>query len=414
MVRLHRWVGLGIALFLAITGLTGSILAYREPLDRWLNPDLFDVEPVSFRRPLPVGEMAQRIERALPQAEPFYLPLSTSAGENVVVLMKPRQSHPAPLGFDQAFFDPYDGKLLATRNTGGSLFDRRSTMGFIYKLHRQLALPVVWGTSILGLVSILWTLDSFTGLALTFPSRGNGAGRKSWWARWKTAWTFKRGASSSRRVLDLHRAGSLWLWGMLLIFAWSSVMLTAEPVYRAVMTRFVTFDEPRRALPVVPERDRDMRLDWGDALAAGRKALPEAARRFDFTSQGETELVRDRNRNLYIYYVRSNRDIRDDSGSTGLFIDGTTGRLITVSLPTKAGAAGNAFTQWMYGLHLAQVFGAPYRLFVMLFGLAITGLSVTGIILWWRKRRAHRIGEKRRRIRKTSMASFRRDVYAPE
>jgi len=43
LVGIHRYVGLGIAGFLAITGLTGSILAFREPLDRWLNPDLLTV-----------------------------------------------------------------------------------------------------------------------------------------------------------------------------------------------------------------------------------------------------------------------------------------------------------------------------------------------------------------------------------
>ena len=41
LVRLHRWAGLTIALFLVVAGLTGSVLVFREELDAWANPDLF-------------------------------------------------------------------------------------------------------------------------------------------------------------------------------------------------------------------------------------------------------------------------------------------------------------------------------------------------------------------------------------
>lgn len=39
-------------------------------------------------------------------------------------------------------------------------------------------------------------------------------------------------------------------------------------------------------------------------------------------------------------------------------------------------------------LHMGNVFGLPYRLFVCLMGLIIVLLSVTGIIVWIKKRRA--------------------------
>ncbi|SHL52834.1 Uncharacterized iron-regulated membrane protein [Sphingobium sp. YR657] len=390
LVRLHRWIGLTIALFLVVTGLTGSVLAFREPLDRWLNPELFVVPIERGGAPLPLAMLAQRIERALPEAEPIFLPLHLGPGQSMPLVMRPRPGATMPLGYNQAFFDPHDGSLLGTRDSGASLFERRTTVGFLYRLHRQLALPAVWGSLVLGIVSMLWTIDSLTGFALTLPIRSNGKARKSWWHRWRTAWTVKSPASAARRTLDLHRAGGLWLWGMLIIFGWSSVMLSMEPVYRAVMSRIVSFDEPRRSLPIIAPEKRDIRLGWQDALAAGRDLLPEAAARYGFTPGHESELALDRNRNLYIYYVRSDRDIRDEGGSTGLFIDARTGGLLAVSLPSKPGAAGNAFTQWMYGLHMAQVFGFPYRLFIAAFGLVVAGLSVTGVLIWRTKSRRRR------------------------
>ena len=34
----HRWTGLAMAVFLVIVGLTGSLLAFREPINRLFNP----------------------------------------------------------------------------------------------------------------------------------------------------------------------------------------------------------------------------------------------------------------------------------------------------------------------------------------------------------------------------------------
>ena len=43
---------------------------------------------------------------------------------------------------------------------------------------------------------------------------------------------------------------------------------------------------------------------------------------------------------------------------------------------------------WLQMLHMAGVFGLPYRIFVSLLGLAVTMLSVTGVLIWLRKRSA--------------------------
>jgi uncharacterized iron-regulated membrane protein len=39
---------------------------------------------------------------------------------------------------------------------------------------------------------------------------------------------------------------------------------------------------------------------------------------------------------------------------------------------------------------MARVFGVPYQIFVFVLGLLITMLSVTGVYIWWKKRRARK------------------------
>ena len=36
-LRLHRWAGLCMALFLTVAGLTGTVLVFYEELEHWLN-----------------------------------------------------------------------------------------------------------------------------------------------------------------------------------------------------------------------------------------------------------------------------------------------------------------------------------------------------------------------------------------
>jgi uncharacterized iron-regulated membrane protein len=106
-------------------------------------------------------------------------------------------------------------------------------MQFIYRLHWGLALDKT-GIWILGIAALLWTIDCFTSFYLTLPSRARRGGHgvaaprgpaRSFWARWKPAWLVKTNASTYRLNFDLHRAGGLWLWGVLLVFAWSSVYM---------------------------------------------------------------------------------------------------------------------------------------------------------------------------------------------
>lgn len=48
---------------------------------------------------------------------------------------------------------------------------------------------------------------------------------------------------------------------------------------------------------------------------------------------------------------------------------------------------GGFVTRWIVDLHMARVWGLPFRIFVCVMGVVVTALSITGIVIWWRKRR---------------------------
>ena len=88
IVVLHRWFGLGAALFLLITALTGALLPWLHELDALLNPQLFAVrERGPALSPL---ALATRIEAAHPDARVNYIPLVVEAGEALAFGVEPR------------------------------------------------------------------------------------------------------------------------------------------------------------------------------------------------------------------------------------------------------------------------------------------------------------------------------------
>jgi uncharacterized iron-regulated membrane protein len=74
-------------------------------------------------------------------------------------------------------------------------------------------------------------------------------------------------------------------------------------------------------------------------------------------------------------------------GNPWLYFDGLTGASVGALIPGQ-GSAGDLFMQAQFPLHSGRILGVPGRVFVSLLGALVAMLSVTGIVIWARKRRA--------------------------
>ena len=82
--------------------------------------------------------------------------------------------------------------------------------------------------------------------------------------------------------------------------------------------------------------------------------------------------------------ARTSSDVNERFGETWVYVDATDGALLGHYLPTGE-AAGNTVTTWLTSLHIAAVGGVGYRVIATVLGLAVIVLSVTGVMIWWRK-----------------------------
>lgn len=413
---LHRYVGLLIAVFLIFSGLTGAVISWDHELDGWLNPHLMEAR--STGTALSSVEIAQQIEARYPEVRVTNLPVSIEPGESfrfgVSPKRNPETNHLYEPGFNQVFIDPVTGDELGKRQWGLVWpITQETFVSFLYKLHYTLHLPEMWGTDrwgiwLLGVVAILWTLDSFIGFYLTLPAKrravtqqvpsskalesdGKGymANSKSWWKRWQPAWKVRWASGAAKLNFDLHRAFGLWTWGLLFVIAFTAFSLNLyREVFYPTMSKIskVTpspFDlRPRAAKhdPITPTRQ------FGEIII---KAQAEAKNR------GWTEPVGSvlYNQSFGIYGVQFYH-LEDGHGAGGvghkrLYYDAQDSRYLGDRQPWK-GTVADIFLQAQFPVHSGRILGLPGRILISAMGLVVAMLSVTGIIVWWRKRASRR------------------------
>jgi uncharacterized iron-regulated membrane protein len=418
-VVLHRWVGLFIAAFLLVAGLTGALISWDHELDEWLNRHLFETGNDSIEYLSP-ADLVTRVEAADPRRRVVYFPTQYTPGVaatfGVTGRVDPATQRQFEIGHNQVFIDPVTGHILGQRDWGKVALDREHLLPFLYKLHYSLHVPNFadvdrWGIWLMGIVGLVWLFDCFVGLYLTLPGRrlrpsvgeavvdvdatasAPSTTARSWWQRWKPAWQVKWRASRYRVNFDLHRALGLWLWTLLLILAFTSLSMNLQfeivrPALQAISkltpNPFETRAPRPRHAPIEPSRDFAAAL-----VSAGR----EAAVRGWTESPGFAFYSPE-----YGIYLVGFHPLGGDPHDLGglrvkrLYLDGADGRVLGDEVPLS-GTAADVFMQLQFPLHSGRIAGVAGRVVVTLMGLVVAMLSITGVVIFLR-RRASRVKAK--------------------
>ena len=399
-----------MAFFLLVAGLTGSIMVFEMQIQNWLNPPVTVVPQAGSR--LDTLTLRERAQALVPQGRTDKVAFAGKPDEAYTVLMviPSDASTGKPEEIFQLSLNPYTGEEMAREKVVTDDFwpiTRKNFIPIIVALHYRLALPGSIGSWLFGIAALLWTMDCFVGAYLTFPlsvHRLDGEyravpvlPRKSWWTRWKPSWLIKWRASAFRVNFDFHRAGGLWVWLMLLVLAWSSVGFNlGEQIYTPVMKAVFNMpDDPIARLPTLATPQLEPALDWREAYRTGQRLIAEQANTHGFKVQDEMYLGYIPEKGAFWYSVTSDRDITDAGGGTFLVFDGMTGKLLGLSLPTGQNA-GATLHNWIFALHMAIIWGLPFKVFVCLVGIITAMLSITGVYIWLKKRRARSLSQERR------------------
>lgn len=363
LVLWHRWFGVFAALWLALMGITGSAITFYDEIDTWLNQDLRTTQHSGVL--LSVDDWIRAAQNHRPEGRVYFSDLPNAPGQTAYVSLSFPDSSRKPVN---VYIDPYTAQVLGERELGVIRFDRRHVMNLLYDLHMDLLLgePMFW---FLGLIAFLWLLDHAVVLWLCFPRA------KQWWQ----SFLVRRGVSGVKFHYDLHRASGLWFFPVTLVLAVSALFFNWNPAFEAVVDHFSPINP--RHIYTLEEHNKP--------LYEPASSLGDAVRIAEQGSGNAVDIV------TYFPYLQAylarafdERDV-DSHGRRLLTIDANSGAILA-DQHAASGSAGDVFLMWQYPLHSGKAFGWLGRLVIFLSGIALCVLCVTGLVVWWRKRRGRR------------------------
>jgi len=333
MLRLHRYAGLAAAALLLVQALTGCLLVYRTQAAQW-------IDPAGFVRRSPAG--ATPVSRILAAA----------------------QGSEADVRVDRLFFPPVPDATYIARMRDGDGATRYASIdpgdaavlrhgGFTaFAVEAALTIHYTWlagrmGTAVVILAGLALLGLAASGICYWWPRRG----------RIRKSLAIQTHLPARLILRQLHRSTGVIVSLLLCFSAVTGLMLaipilvdgTAPPAQRAVIPANVdrALDLARRAFP--GGAIRDVRLAADGALVVNILA-PE----------------------------RNARAVHK------LVVDSNAMRIIA----TTPASADRALWVIALPLHAGDALGAPGHILILLGGLVLVALSLTGPLMWWQSRRS--------------------------
>ena len=351
LLQIHLWAGIVLSIYVALIGVTGSILVFRSELTRWLHLKPWqDVATVD--RPADAGAVIRNVRAAYP-------------GRHIVSLTAPEPSQPVFVvlvegrGAVRVACHPLDGRLLGE-------FPRQPTwLDSIDDLHANLwahrSGRVVNGAAAGGLL-----LMAATGIVL-------------WWRgirKWTLGLTVDLRRGWRRINFDLHSAAGFWtlliisFWAVSgIYFAWPrQVFLAVNSVSRIVSARppaIIVPAQDTENLPDVRELvDRAERIDPGTRFAGID---------FPYSSRAPLGVLLERGNGIGREYVDT------------VFFDPYSGAYLTTWRYGVNQTLGDWVIWLMVPLHFGTYWGLTFKLLWAMVGLALPTLAATGLIMYWNR-----------------------------
>jgi len=339
ILNVHLYAALAAGLILAVVAFTGCLLVFELKMDRWLDPAVSYVEPIGD--PAPLTTILTGLQSAHPGLKVTEL---NFGGPDISVM--------ARIGGHRVFVNPYTGEIIASRSGEPAAYHLRH-------LHREL-MACKTGAFIVNLVTFLLVFQSLSGLCL-------------WWPLKRT--TVKLSGSWRRVNFDLHHAVGFFSSAFICVLCITGLLKAygdkLQPFFdHATSSPVLTRDVPSKP----PALLSTINLD--EAVATAKLQLPGASLARIVPPKGKT--------GSWVVQMK----FPDDSavpGRSWVVIDQYSGAVLS-RLDARTAPAGSKIPIVNRAIHVGGLYGVPTRILAFASGLAVLLQTVTGFIMWWRKR----------------------------
>lgn len=352
----HLWLGLTLGLLWALQGFTGAILVFHRELDRSALPSPQRSKPLSLdvllgTARLPVAMRADSIGRVDQDPSIFII--------NYTGLDGRKRGH---------LIDTATGAKLGERDWRPPSPFEGSATRWIYDLHHRLLLGEMGG-HLLGASGLFLLASALSGLWLAWPRR----------SAWRAIFGIRRWHSRAQRLFGWHRLAGLCAAAALVLLAITGATMDFSKQLRSFSESHLPYQSPF-ALQSGPPPQRIVTAD--QALAAAQATLPHAA--FVSLTLPSPALP------AYQVRLRQPGEWRIWSGTSMVTVDPVDGRVLDVYDAEKAPLT-NRLLESAFAFHSGEAAGLAGRIAVLLAGLALPAMYVTGVWIWFRRHRRRRV-----------------------
>lgn len=343
--RVHKWIGLVLAVLIVPISLSGAALVWDDGLDRLLHPARHATSGTAL---LPLRDyLAAARAQATDGKRIANIVLPAGDGPVAVTLAPPPTDHgDARPSRTMVYLDPPTARVLDVADTGTGV------LRVLHRLHGSLMLPGV-GRQVVGWIGIAMMLSCVTGVWLWWPMTGRWASGLRWGRHRETD-------------ANLHHLAGFWIALPLFVLSLTGAWICFPGVFGALVG-----DVPRPGGgAILADRPLDRpALAIDDVVARGSPLAPDAALRtilLPTEHQSDWTLAYDVQPMITVA-------VADDSG--------------VAARSAQFDGGGRSVAQWMRRVHDGTGMGWLWRTVIFLGGVLPALLAVTGAMMWWRTRR---------------------------
>lgn len=356
---LHLWLGLILCIPLVLLGVTGTILTFQDDFSAATHAQAGTAQPIAaiIAAAATAAPEGQRASMFIAPAESGlasvrFAPAGGGAG----------RGGGGPGFGSQITVDPVS--LATTASARGSGFTRT-----IHQLHGSLLITGRTGRSIVGWLGVVMLTMGVTGLVIWWPRPG----------RWAAAFKVGKGAKGVRLHRELHGAVGIWALIVFIVVSFSGTYIAFPETVAAIVSPILPGAENHPGPPPSVEPVKDATpIDADQAVTLATAAVPGTTLR----SIG-LPTRRDQPYRVSLAHGGSG----EGAPAVTVFVDPWAASTIEIRDPA-AGSLGSRLMAWQRPAHAGEGLGIVWHILVGLSGLLPLLFSITGIAMWWMKRRA--------------------------
>jgi uncharacterized iron-regulated membrane protein len=364
--KIHSWLGLFNGCWLLILGISGSLLVYYHEIDRYVNKEQLTVTPRNYK--LPIDSLVSIVKKRVPNARGTnILHFPTSPTDTYEFRVYIQDGSKKLIHWWETYnidINPYNGQIL---REGYYRDIHVSFMNWLLNLHWSLHFGPI-GELIIAIAGILIFINIVTGLIIykkyilkVFLFRAPFK-----WSNWRTVGS------------GLHRYLGVWsLFFNLLIF-YSGVQMNWSAFKSNTWKPPIVMPQSTKQYYAIDSLQKKVQSIY-PGFVTHYLYIPFINRRF---GKEMDEVI------SFQGYIPGTPSIVPESASK-IDFDPYSGKLIKSTNINEQLAKMNywdKFNEIVYSFHVGSFAGNISRILYVFIGLTPAILSITGFMLWWRRR----------------------------